>query len=557
MTSPLRLLLWLKWTLTWRGYRRSRAQVVSAILLLLIFLPLSGFTAYGIWLLLTTDSFQARQVARAALAAVYLIWVVTPLLGFPLNESYDLTRLFVYPVSATRLFVGSLLGGLLDRAVLLVVPLLGVLLVRFSPTPAVFCLSVALLLLFLLHTLALGQALMLLLIGFLRSRRFRDATIVLFPLLGMGYYLGQRLLFQQMERGRLTLGSLLDAPGWRVMDWLPPGFAAAGLDAVSRGNYAGAGAALFGLAAAGALAVWVAVTALRTLYMGDTGPLQPHHAASPAARTLPAQAEPNQLLRRLPGEIAAVAAKEWTYFRREPQYKAMAVQTVYTLVLLSVSIVLPSLGRGWEGLKNGDGLLLGVSGVLLLSLLPLLFNIWAGEGAAITVLFSLPTPRRSLLLGKNLAHGTLLLGVCAVGLTAAAALSGDWASLPTAGVWVVLAAPLLLAAGNLVSVRFPHRMLVRGQRWQRGGTASAGDGSGCAYAFLYALAYAAAFLALLPVLAAVLLPGRLGIPGFWHVLSLPLASVYSVGLYLILLRQAEVWLLAREPEIVQKIVPGE
>ena len=50
MTSPLRLLLWLKWTLTWRGYRRSRAQVASAVISLLVFLPVSGFAAYGIWI---------------------------------------------------------------------------------------------------------------------------------------------------------------------------------------------------------------------------------------------------------------------------------------------------------------------------------------------------------------------------------------------------------------------------------------------------------------------------------------------------------------------------
>ena len=138
-----------------------------------------------------------------------------------------------------------------------------------------------------------------------------------------------------------------------------------------------------------------------------------------------------------------------------------------------------------------------------------------------------------------------------------AALTGHWKSLPAAGAWVILAAPLLLAAGNLVSIRFPHRMLVRGQRWQRGGLAAAGDGSGCAYAFLYALAYGATFIALLPVLAAVVLPGRWGIPTFWYALSLPLAAAYSFGLYVILLKQAESWLLAREPEIMQKIVPGE
>ena len=116
MTPPLRLLLWLKWTLTWRGYRKNRAQVVSTIILLLVFLPASGFAAYGLWFLLTTFPFQARWVARDTLSVIYLIWVMTPLLGFQLNESYDLTRLFVYPISTTRIFGGSLLGGLLDRA---------------------------------------------------------------------------------------------------------------------------------------------------------------------------------------------------------------------------------------------------------------------------------------------------------------------------------------------------------------------------------------------------------------------------------------------------------
>lgn len=565
MSRTLRLLLWLKWTLTWRGYRRNRAKVVSTILILVIFLPLSGFAAYGIWALCHLFPSNARAVARDALAVIYLLWVATPLLGFQLNESYDLTKLFVYPVSATRIFAGSLLGGLLDRAVLLVLPVLGVLLALFSPTPGAFLLCLLLLVLFLLHTLALGQALMLLLIGFLRSRRFRDATIVLFPLIGMGYYLGQRLLFRQIERGALPIPTLLDAPGWRALGWLPPGWAAGGLDAAARGQYGPALLALLALGLIGALTVWVATATLQTLYVGDAGPLPGSNAGgnkrggkreTPGRSAGPAVGH-SALAGHLPDDVAAIVQKEWTYFQREPQYKALAVNTIYTLVILGVGVMTPFLGHGGPQLP-GDGLLLGVAGVLLLSLLPLLFNIWAGEGAAITVLFSLPTPRRALLLGKNLAHGTLLLGVCALGLIAAAMLSKQWAALPEAGAWVLLAAPVVLAAGNLVSIRFPHRMLVRGQRWQRGGVATAGDGgSGCAYAFLYLLAYGATFLALLPVLAAILLPNHWGISGLWYALSLPLAAVYSGALYLILLRQAEVWLLAREPEIMQRIVPGE
>ena len=219
------------------------------------------------------------------------------------------------------------------------------------------------------------------------------------------------------------------------------------------------------------------------------------------------------------------SAKEWTYFRREPQYKAMAVQTVYTLVLLSASIALPSLRRGGWGLLPGDGLLLGVSGVLLLSLLPLLFNIWAGEGAAITVLFSLPTPRRALLLGKNVAHGALLLGVCGVGLTAAAALER--------------------AAGRRCRRRgrgwcWPRRCCWRRATWSRSAFrtgcwcgASAGSAAGWPRRGTAPAAPTPSctcwptgqrFWRCCPCWPPSLLPGRWGIPALWYALSLPLAA---------------------------------
>ncbi len=556
MTSPLRLMLWLKWTLTWRGLRRSRSRLIGALLFLLAFLPLSGLCTYGLWALTGDYPALAEPLARDALAFIFLLWAATPLLGFPLNESFDLTRLFVYPVSPTRLFVGALLGGLLDRAVLLVLPVLLVLLWRASSGPIAFALALCLLALFLLLTLALGQMVMLLLIGLLRSRRFRDLTIVLFPLIGMGYYVGQRVLMRRMEAGTLTVPVLVQSPVWRLADRMPPGWAAWGLDAARRGHNGEALLALALLGAATASIVAVAVTALKTLYIGDIGPLRPRAVAAVPVRP----ASPRLSLpapRLLPPQIAAVAWKEWTYFLRDPQYKALAVQSAYTLVWLAASVALPSLRRGGWGFLPGEGLLLGISYALLLSLSPLLFNQWGGEGAAITALFSLPMPRRALLLGKNVAHGALLLGVCALGLTAAAALGHAWAALPLVGASVLLAVPPLLAAGNLVSIRFPHRMLVRGQQWGRGGRASAADGtgSGCAYSFLYATAYGATLVTLLPVLAAVLLPGTFGIPALWRALTLPLAAVYSVVLYLILLRQAETWLLTQEPEIVARIVP--
>ncbi|MDQ2686260.1 MAG: hypothetical protein M3Y28_00160 [Armatimonadota bacterium] len=560
-TSPLRLMLWLKWTLTWRGYRNNRMKLVGAILSAVLFLPLSLGIAFGLHWATRAAPDLAPALTRAALGIVYLIWAVTPLLGFQLNESYDLTKLFTYPLSPRRIFLGSVLGSLLDLPVLLTLPTFAVLWNVFSPTPLAGVANAVLLALFLLHTLALGQAVTLALVGFLRSRRFRDITIILFPLLGMAYYIGQRMFFYQA--GPDTFARLLHSPVWRVVDWLPPGYAASGLSAAAVGEWGLVLLRLGALALACALTFWAAATALQTLYLGDRGPsvARPRRETTGAGATTQNRFASGGLPAFVPADIAAVAVKEFLYLGREPQYKAMAVQSLYTVVAIAVPLLLPATAHGGAiGTLNffGDWLLFAFSATLLLSLLPLLFNLWGGEGAAITVLFSFPTRRRSLLLGKNLAHGVLLLVLNVVGLFLVAGLTNRWGALPLALVWTLLACPVLLAAGNLVSVRFPHRMLVRGQRWSRGGVATAGDNSqGCAYAFLYLLAYGATFAALLPAAAAVLLPRLLGWSPFWYALTLPLAAVYAGGLYVILLGQAETWLLAREPEIAARIVPAD
>lgn len=560
-TSPLRLMLWLKWALTWRGYRRNRMKAVGAILTVVLFLPLSLGAAFGLHWVARAAPALVPFLTRAVLAAVYFIWVVTPLLGFQLNESYDLTKLFTYPVSPRRIFLGSVLGSLLDLPVLLTLPMFAVLWSMFSPTPWAGLANALLLVLFLLHTLALGQAVTLSLVGFLRSRRFRDITIILFPLLGMTYYIGQRMFFYQA--GTDTFARLLHSPIWRVADWLPPGYASMGLSAASGGEWGIVLLRLGALALACALTFWAAATALQTLYLGDRGPsvARPSREAPRPGASAPNRFVSGGLPAFIPAEIAAIAVKEFLYLGREPQYKAMAVQSLYTVVAIAVPLLLPATAHaGAVGTLNflGDWLLYGFSATLLLSLLPLLFNLWGGEGAAITVLFSFPTRRRSLLLGKNLAHGALLLILNVVGLFLVAGLMNRWNALPLALAWTLLACPVLLAAGNLVSVRFPHRMLVRGQRWSRGGVATTGDNSqGCAYAFLYLLAYGATFVALLPAAAAVLLPRLLGGSLLWYVLTLPLAMVYAGALYVILLGQAETWLLAREPEIAARVVPTD
>jgi hypothetical protein len=160
-------------------------------------------------------------------------------------------------------------------------------------------------------------------------------------------------------------------------------------------------------------------------------------------------------------------------------------------------------------------------------------------------------------MAKNLAHSLTLLILNVVGLVVAASLIKLWSGLPLVLTGVVIALPILLAAGNLVSIRLPHRMLVRGQRWQRGGASIGGDSSGCAYAFLYGLAFLVTGIAVSPVLLALILPSFSSTPSLWYLIALPASAVYSVALYVILIGVAEGWLMSREPEIAAAVMPPD
>jgi len=336
--------------LTWRGYRQNRMKVLGTIVMLVVFVPLSGGAAAGIWFLGTRFPALVPALARDALTLIYALWVITPLLGFPLNEAFDLTRLFVYPLTFRQIFFGSVLGSVIDLPVLLALPTLIALLVLFSHSLGAWVINIGLLTLFLVHTLALGQAITLALIGFLRSRRFRDITIVLFPLLGMAYYVGQRVFFAQLRTFSLT--HWLDAPLWRAAGQVPPGWTAGGLTAAARGDW-GHALLLLGLLGLATLATLaLAGYLLQSLYLGDTGPSVPQRAPLSSA-SLPA-ASPSRdrvfpLARLLPPAALAMMGKEWVYLQREPQYKAMAVNVLYTLAAIGLPFLLPLSGRADTG----------------------------------------------------------------------------------------------------------------------------------------------------------------------------------------------------------------
>jgi ABC-2 type transport system permease protein len=105
----------------------------------------------------------------------------------------------------------------------------------------------------------------------------------------------------------------------------------------------------------------------------------------------------------------------------------------------------------------------------------MIFNNLGSEGTGIQMLFLSPTPMRTVLLAKNLLHGTLF---CIVAFLAAAFATlrlglPDATLAATTAAWVLFAVPANLTVGNLLSITMPYRVNLGRLSRQRGSQASA------------------------------------------------------------------------------------
>jgi hypothetical protein len=108
-----------------------------------------------------------------------------------------------------------------------------------------------------------------------------------------------------------------------------------------------------------------------------------------------------------------------------------------------------------------------------------------------------------------------------------------------------------MAVGNLFSIWFPSRIVMRGWRMQQQQASK-----GCLYGLLYLAASLVAFALLLPVAAALVIP-TFWVSASWYLLTIPAAAAYAVGLYALSLRLAVPLLLERELPIVTRLAGEE
>jgi len=547
--QPLRLLFWLKWKLMLRGYRRNPSSAIGAVLMLLFFFPLAVVLA-----LLCAEGFTQMappnnaNLLRAVLLGIYLLWLLGPTMGYALNESYDITRLFVYPLSLRQIFAGAMLGSLLDVPVLLLLPTLIAILTAFTRDGPSFVFSFCAVGLFLLHTLSLSQTVILAGAGILRSRRFRDLVTVLIPLVWILWYIFTQTLSR--HAGPVDWTTLLGSPAWNIVNYLPPGFAARAVVAAERGQYVVAAGFLLALSGVTVGTVYLAAWLLQKIYAGDilTRPAGARAPAPPpavSAPSRPVRVSSGPFAGMLPPVLQAVMAKEIRYLFRDPYFKIVLMNLVYMLVAAGFGVV--NTARDERFALLSAGMVLGGTWMLLLGEMQVICNLFGTEGSAASLLFLFPASRRQIILGKNLAFFVALSAINLTFLVILAALGHAFRWIGLLLCWMELALVACLALGNLVSVYFPYRMVLKGWRVRQQYAAR-----GCGYSLIYLLVVAGAFFLLLPVLAALIAP-MFWIEPWWWAVTIPLAVGYALGLYALSLYQAGPLLERRETEIIAKV----
>ncbi len=453
---------------------------------------------------------QGEEAVHLVFVAAWGILALSPALGFRGAEFLDVTRLFVLPVSHRTAFAASTVGISVSGAVLFwVPPLVGLAMGWSSGETGSLPLRLALVVAFVVHAVAVGQLLVLLMLDLLRSRRFHELAMMAAPLAAGSVYLGA---YWVLSRGREGLG---DATGIRAMlsmgiseripfvpsMWLSHAFL--GAEGFEMGRWLPFLAGFLPL-------TWAAFRAAAVLqeraFLGDVPPVEA--GVLDEGMELPGS---RWLRRWFPDEVLAVASKELRLLRREPLVRTMLLgQGVFLLV----PVILLALGRdegAADALRAGRFVWL-LPFVLVFVQNTLTMNLLGLEGPGFLHLATTPLEWRSLFVGKDLcyllAFGVLNAVICSGVLVFVAALRPDLLPSPGAAVAEALAGGtaaqmIVLAVGNVASVHLPFPLTVRGRMALRQQGALA---EGCyeKVARLAVFAVAAALVAPVPLLLHVL-----------------------------------------------------
>ena len=525
--------------LAWRQYVSEPGRIVSLILFGLVLLPLVLGAAVGTTLgYLRLPQPWPAQLLGGVLTLLWGIWLLAPIILFSLNEGMDMTRLLVYPVTRRDLAVSFALGTLFDFPTYLMLPIFAAVVIGWGASPALLILPLALLLAY-GHMVFTSQLVVTVAGGILRSRRFRDISILVLSLLGSSCYFLQNSIGWAAERFQLDAAQV---EMWRPLDtlqWLPPGAAARAIEQASLGNW-GSSLLWLGYAAAWLLAIGWVWSRLLLRWLTGEGFLisvaprveKPKQARAGAGR---------EWLTWLPADLRSLVVKELKLLWRTPQRRVGLLQIfIMPLFLGGIFFV-----EGAAEFTQSPWFNVALPAYSLFMFWILGQNMMGMEGEGLANLFVTPAPRQRIFLAKGLAL-MLVMGLALLLLAALLfILAGSWLVVPALLTSLSLGGASL-AVNAIFSVWFP--VPVNLESTSRRGMRMTGGSclTGLALTFLAPIGQGAAALpALAPlVLALILKQSWIALAG-----ALP-AAIYGGLVFWYGTKIAGNVLVSREPEVL-------
>ncbi|HEV7129342.1 MAG TPA: hypothetical protein VGN32_18050 [Ktedonobacterales bacterium] len=562
--SHVATLLWMRWKLAIRGFSRGRVRAIIGYAVLVIFvLPwlVAGAVATGVGYL-RLPHIVAEQLLFAVLAAIYLIWVALPLLQYTLNEGLDVTRLQIYPVTRAEMMVSLVLATFFDVGTVAILVLYVPIVIGWSVAPLAAVVTVLALALAYIHTVGMSQLIMAALMGVLRSRRFRDTSIIIFAAVGAACSVGGQFIGRLASASSFAGIERIRIDGY--LQYTPPGMAARAIEQAAVGQYGTALLWLAGLAALVPVLLWVWALVLdRSITTAETAGAAPGRRGRSRVAQAPAGvggasavttrgavpvATPAAVSRARGGispAALAIAQKDLRYLWRDPQLKASLLSALFLLVL----VVLPfGDGPQQSGFDLQPYRVLFACLPTLVVALNLSLNALGLERRGLQMLFLFPVRPLDVFWGKNLTVAGITVAAQIVLTLALAVITGGWFYVPLALAGGLAAMFVLLACGNVSSVLIPFR--VREMRMGRSGMSSE---NGLLRALLSMLTMLIVALLLIPVAAAIGVP-LLFDRHTWLVGTLPFAVLYGIVLHQVATRLIAPVMLARAPDILNATV---
>ncbi len=402
-----RALLGLRLRLTRRQFEREPGKLAGFFVFLVLFGPLVLLLAVGSgFAYLASPEPWPAQILGIVLSGLWLAWVVLPLFAFRTNEGLDLSRLLVYPLRTRDLVASALVGTLFDGPSYVTLPFLIAALVGWHATPQVYLVMLPALLLAYLLMMAGGQLVLTASMGLLRSRRFRDLTIVVFSLLGSSCYFINRLV--QVWTEATGVEALTQFEPLLLLRWLPPGACAQAVASASSGAWMDA---LFWLGYATgwlALLLWAWWKLLLRMTTGASAWSLPVGEAKPTPRKRFSTSE--RIVAVLGGWLSAPAqammVKEMRLIWRVPQRRIGLLQSVLAPFALIMAVVVGDLSALS---RLPEWTALGLPAIMFFSAWGLGTNMVGMESRGLATLLLTPAPRQQIFLGKGLAYAVMAM----------------------------------------------------------------------------------------------------------------------------------------------------